>query len=187
MTIVQMTNNQNSSGQLCCPFCNALLPSHARFCGVCGKRIVTNNQQASNEQTWEESTNDDTIRMISLSLQDAARWRAARLQRPKDRILTNLRPVQSLQSEGDHIQRRTTKEGTNTSALNFHKLINQNPWFSNSLARAACTREFSFTQRHFYYGHRSRYCRIWLSLSGFWRLIPTLPMISVWRRRLFRP
>jgi O-antigen/teichoic acid export membrane protein len=128
MTIVQTTNNQNSSGQLCCPFCNALLPSRARFCGVCGKRIVTNNQQASNELTWGESTNEDTIRMVSLSLQDAARWRAARLQKQRQQS-NEPQSSPSLQSEGDLIQRRTSKQDTNTSALDFNKLIKQNPWF----------------------------------------------------------
>ena len=128
MTIVQTTNNQNSSGQLCCPFCNALLPSRARFCGVCGKRIVTNNQQASNEQTWGEPTNEDTIRMVSLSLQDAARWRAARLQKQRQKS-NEPQSSPSLQSEGDLIQHRTSMEGTNTSALDFNKLIRQNPWF----------------------------------------------------------
>jgi len=66
--------------------------------------------------------------MVSLSLQDAARWRAARLQKQRQKS-NELQAGPSLQSEGDLIQRRTTKEGTNTSALDFHKLFNQNPWF----------------------------------------------------------
>src|SRR6266487_2227186 len=124
MTLVQTTNKQNSSGQLSCPSCNALLPSHARFCGVCGKRIALNKQQAYNDQThqtdlslnnqaphiathingsnpnttsqmqtdtsstrtqdaqaWDDVTNEDTIRMVTLSLKDLARWRAARPQK----------------------------------------------------------------------------------------------------------
>ncbi len=127
MTIVEATNKQNSSGQLRCPSCNALLPSHARFCGVCGKRIDMSNQQSSNDRTWEDATNEDTIRMVALSLQEAARWRAARHKRPRQESKES-QASQTPQPEGDRIQNHTTGERRNTRRLNFDQLTNINPW-----------------------------------------------------------
>src|SRR5215471_13346002 len=82
MTIVQTTNTQNSSGEIRCPSCNTSLPSYARFCGVCGKRIVSYNRQTLNDQIRDDLTNEDTIQMVALTLQDAARWRATHPKRP---------------------------------------------------------------------------------------------------------
>jgi O-antigen/teichoic acid export membrane protein len=173
MTIVQTTNKQNSSGQLSCPSCNAMLPPYARFCGVCGKRIAANKQQAydaqtnepnlslnnqtsniathingsnqnstsqmqtytsstrtQDEQALDEVTNEDTIRMVSLSLKDLARWRSSRHQKPEPES-DEPQASPTLQSERDR------KGRTNISTLNFNMLTNQSPWL---LARSLVQR-----------------------------------------------
>ncbi|HXZ04112.1 MAG TPA: zinc-ribbon domain-containing protein, partial [Ktedonobacteraceae bacterium] len=177
MTIVQATNKQNSSDQLRCPSCNALLPPDARFCGVCGKRLAANKQQANDvpknetnlslnnqtshiatqlnisnlnttpqiptytsstgiqyEQPLDDFTNEDTIRMVALSLNDLARWRASRPQKSEP-VTDEPQTIPTLQAERDIMQRRATMESIRTSPLN--NLTKQSPWL---LARSLVQR-----------------------------------------------
>jgi O-antigen/teichoic acid export membrane protein len=150
MTIVQTKNAQNSSGEIRCPSCNTLLPSYARFCGVCGKRVVSYNQQMLNDQIRDDLTNEDTIQMVALTLQDAARWRATHPKRPvQDSNESQVPPTApswlrriSLIAKGetgkiqaspthpverDQTQHPTTEKSTITNGLKSNILFKQSP------------------------------------------------------------
>lgn len=168
----QTTNKHNSPDQPSCPRCNVLLPPYARFCGVCGERIVSNKQQAYDAQTNEkdlslnnntatrindseqtttprmqacttrtqdaqeidEDTNEDTIRIIPLPESELIRWQ---LSYPQTRAKSHGPQASAmLQSERGSMQRSTTEERTNASAMNFNMLTNRSPWLlASSLAR----------------------------------------------------